>query len=617
MNIELSKENVEKWLLKYNNDQNIRGLRDTYNHPSFFEMMDKDRSETVHSAFLRWLLQGADFNVDKDYSPLMFFLDLLIRRASEQNFRFDQDLKNAILSRNIVFNSIVAETEKNVGCLAEAVGSWAEKNKPKGFSKNIEDLKKVAENRKDKLDIFIECNVENVTEKCKKLQIIIENKVGSTEGQEKELDGKEKTNVAVYDEKKQTERYYYACSYEEKNEEIKQLFVYLTPLSSIYLDDFSTLKADYKCSCQKNYIQINYQDILDQIITPLVDSPSITARSRVLLEEYINTLTIPAEALADDVTEGKKAINALKKYLVMASTSNEKDKLIKYLGEHTDLLQSSLYVSNSCICDENGQRYVFAIFLNELQKKCKDQDDTYVQAQVEKWNKSFREPMHLIKAGKNAKSLTTKLGLSETPYKFHSKITDKDTKQIDFSKKAIELEFPQIKLLLDFYQKNYRLIIAAMKILVDTESEKEDFGKWQDIYDQLTTTADHTKYSLTIKNNLIGKNLSKRELVRKTIDTLSEEGILNEELIKEMNDKIKGIMFKTKDATFDSSRYDGLKEIGKKLEYPLPENFSKDDYQYFVNNQWWVLPNKKGTLDKFLDFFSNNTQYSVEIKAMK
>lgn len=274
-------------MLQFNNDPDFIKLRDRYATKSFLEIMSTDRSETLHSSFLAWLLEGKDFPVKEQDHPIIHLLDILIRRESEQSSteQFPQKLvpdniKDMVLSRNIKSIQIhEVSTEKSVNKVS-----------------NIPS--------QDRLDIYIHCTIELKNEQRKAIEFIIENKVGSKENGPKVSGSKDSgpnekkdfpNEYSKYLEKTQTERYYYACNDEaidnRKNRE--KIFIYLTPISDAELIDFDNVGEDQK-SKDKHFININYQDILDNIIEPLLSAEDISTRIHTLLEEYVLSLSLPA-----------------------------------------------------------------------------------------------------------------------------------------------------------------------------------------------------------------------------------------------------------------------------------------------------------------------------------
>lgn len=99
--------------------------------------------------------------------------------------------------------------------------------------------------------------------------------------------------------------------------------------------------------------------------------------------------------------------------------------------------------------------------------------------------------------------------------------------------------------------------------------------------------------------------------------------------MKGMNDNIVSRMFLINEKPSDYCRYDGLKiEDGKYVCSTLNESI-KDDFYYYVSNQWGVLPlsnkekqdkknhpsGKGGNFGKLLDYFINNKELGVQIIA--
>lgn len=590
-------ENARKDIMDYNKDSDVQKLKYAYSRPSFFEMLSKDRSETVHSAFIRWLLQGDDIAVSPHYSPIMMFLDLLIRRddnqyqyKKEKKRLIDENFSNAILTRSVSLTNLHATTEYPVKKLAEDKLNRINNSKERNdFNNNINGVK-------DRIDVLIECDLKGIPG-FDSLQIIIENKVESVEGGPKNCKMSEKggSNDCQKDDKyknmTQTERYYYAAKLDKGSKKM-QIFVYLTPLSTLELDDYENLDDALKCTEKDHYIQINYQDILDYIMIPLLNSDNISDRVRVLLEEYKSTLTIPSIVESDDE-------KSIQKLLVMASQDNERKILSDYLTKYKQLIKASICVANRSVILQGDEK-------------------SYCQWLMEEF----------LNSQNNSDFNKNKKGWPD--------FTGKKIKSKSFEDFCKEIKASDILLLLEFYKQNYRLMIAAIKILVDTTSENDDsissddFSEWQDIYTQLSSgTQDTSKYRLEINGDTIGEKYNKRELVRQLVQNIELTG----NLIQSMNQDIVGKMFlheKPKDIT----RYDGLrkKDDNENSRYVLEKLTQKNSNQFslYVSNQWGILPlpdSKKndtvnypsgwgGNFGKFLDFFEKNQNYNVKIERV-
>lgn len=321
-------------MLQFNNDPDFIKLRDRYATKSFLEIMSTDRSETRHSSFLAWLLEGKDFPVKEQDHPIIHLLDILIRRESEQSSteQFTEklvpdEIKNMVLSRNIKSIQIhEVSTEKPVNKVS-----------------NIPS--------QDRLDIYIHCTIEPKKIEPKKekekaeIEFIIENKVGSKENGPKVSGSKDSgpnekkdfpNEYSKYLEITQTERYYYACNDEaidnRKNRE--KIFIYLTPMSNDDLSDFNNLGEDQK-SKDEHFININYQDILDNIIEPLLSAEDISTRIHTLLEEYVLSLSLPA--LMENEKENENEQN-IKGSIIMATRKVDIENI-------TNIIKKNSYLS--------------------------------------------------------------------------------------------------------------------------------------------------------------------------------------------------------------------------------------------------------------------------------
>lgn len=342
-------------MLQFNNDPDFIKLRDRYATKSFLEIMSTDRSETRHSSFLAWLLEGKDFPVKEQDHPIIHLLDILIRRESEQSSTeqstqklVPDNIKNMVLSRNIKSIQIhEVSTEKPVNKVSRIPSQ-------------------------DRLDIYIHCTIEPKKEKEKsEIEFIIENKVGSKENGpkvngSKDSGPKEKSGFDVeypdYVNKTQTERYYYACNGKAiKNRKSREkIFIYLTPISNDDLSDFDNLGEDQK-SKDEHFININYQDILDNIIEPLLSAEDISTRIHTLLEEYVLSLSLPA--LIEKENENEQNI---KGSIIMATRKVDIENITNiikknsYLSLIQDALKETISKSkktNAALLQSFGETY--------------------------------------------------------------------------------------------------------------------------------------------------------------------------------------------------------------------------------------------------------------------
>lgn len=364
-------------IIEFNSDKDIIALREKYKEPTFFEIISKQRSETTYSSFLKWMFQSSSTDLGT-VSPILLLLDVLV--SQDHKGLIDDAFKKYIITRNIKINNIEVETEKSVSALASELISRGVNNFEKLDEKEIIQ---VIEKSQDRIDIFIKCNVEVDNKKEKLLQIIIENKIDSMEG-----GGKcgRKVNDK-YDKASQTNRYYMASALKNKKN-ITQLYVYLAPAG-----------AD-ECGCDK-YIQINYQDIVDKVVSPMLASSKLSIRERFFLEELKTELTFPSLegsdvkssiALSGENTE--KFTDLWKNYkdLVIASAiaaSDDsfwsiedggittyydkfpKDVILKEIEEKTDITNLQGKVKNKTVIEkaqENGIKVVECKYKDDLLK---------------------------------------------------------------------------------------------------------------------------------------------------------------------------------------------------------------------------------------------------------
>lgn len=320
-------------IIEFNNDLEIIELRDQYNEPSFFEVISKDRSETVYSSFLKWVFQ--DCAVAKGtISPILQLLNILVKRDQEQKdgreyngqkiILIKDNLRDAILSGSVQIKTINVDTELSI---AEYIERWYEEGRNLQLSPEKEPfiIKNADEdNRKKKLDIFIDCDVEIKDSNYQRLQIIIENKIDSREGENQTI-------------------CYYESTKRQEEDNILQLYVYLSPLTSNKLTKLyqkkecePTKKKDpnEKLRCEsKHFIHINYQDILDSIITPLLASNSISSRSRFFLDEFKKQLSFPnLETGQSSIAIGSETV---KQFTEIQEKYNQliRDAAIAYSGD--------------------------------------------------------------------------------------------------------------------------------------------------------------------------------------------------------------------------------------------------------------------------------------------
>lgn len=218
---------INKNIDSFNKD--CEKIKKKYTTKSLPEILNVGRKEMNHSAFIAWLLDPNEAHELGDI-PLKNFFEILVKRDKQQD-----------LSRH----------------------NNCQKYSPQGLlNPTFNNIKLTVERTTEKkdngrVDIVVEGEING-----EKFGLIIENKVYSTE------------------QNKQTETYF--NTYNDKYD--RCFFVYLTPLSAHEIDSLQ----GPECAC-KDFIQINYQDILDKILLPSLKE-RISSRIKIIIEEYINCL---------------------------------------------------------------------------------------------------------------------------------------------------------------------------------------------------------------------------------------------------------------------------------------------------------------------------------------
>lgn len=444
-----SKHDYQEMMIKFNSDKDIIALREKYKEPTFFEIISKQRSETTYSSFLKWLFQSICTD-SGTVSPILLLLDVLV--AKSKNTQIADDIKRHIITRDFKINDIQVETEKSVSSVAAALDiknnslyQWGE-----------DDIQKIIAKCQDRIDVFVSCDIEfnDEDDKARKLQIVIENKIDSREGK-----GKKKTGVEGYDNATQTQRYHYATAL-KNSEYVTQLYVYLAPAG-----------VD-KCKLDDVYIQINYQDIVDGIIMPMLASSALSLRQRFFLEEFKTELTFPS-------LESDKVRNSI------ANSMESTECFKKIWDNHKALILDAAICSIESDIYLWADEYVLRPSNEELLKKCKEVDESG----SEKWLKKLGNTK--IVFGSNEKNDFNKLL--------------KDLKLQVSSVRSMIADEDATKLLEPFWNNNQRFLLAVMSGVKDDNDVKE-----KEVIEQLLgdlSKRDTTKYQVFYNNECLNKSL--------------------------------------------------------------------------------------------------------------
>lgn len=250
---EYSKKEIIDDIIAFNNDVDVQRLKEIYYSQTLPEIFAVSRRELTHSSFLAWLFATSS-NHGLGTVPLVQLLELYVLKSREQEKNWITDkLSNAIITRDFHISECISVTEEAV----------------------------VTANARGRADIVLTCEINLPNLSLNKLKIVIENKVYSDE------------------HGNQTQIYFdYYESIKEKQEKV--LYIYLTPPTSI---------ADADCP---EFIHITYQDLLEHVFEPIRRRIDISKRTQFILNEYISSLSIPADVIEDkNVTHIQTSILAI------------------------------------------------------------------------------------------------------------------------------------------------------------------------------------------------------------------------------------------------------------------------------------------------------------------
>ena len=285
----LTEQDIKDLIIEFNLDESINDLKRYYSTPTTWEIINQSRKETSHTQFLAWFFGNKDFNADPNAGPIKKLIVLLLKWANKQvNAAFDKELANSIYSQSLSILSYDVSAESPIF---------------------IEPYKE------GYIDILVKC-VAKVNNKVKNINIAIENKIGAPE------------TIKPFNKTKlyQTEAYHQYITKTYNNNDDINLFVFLKPTDR----DLEYIKQA-ECKCDK-YIQINYQEILDNIIQPVSDQKDISVENKYRLKDYIKTLGKPAET--DDDTN--------KNIIIMAMEQKERELLTTFFKNNEDLIRAAI-----------------------------------------------------------------------------------------------------------------------------------------------------------------------------------------------------------------------------------------------------------------------------------
>lgn len=279
MEDELTIENIRDEIIKFKNDPDFQKLENFYYSKSFSEILGVSRREISHSGFVGWLLNNMESHNLGDF-PIRKFLDIVLK-YSNNKLKNNLELYNSLVTEDYEIERVYIEREKAIS----KVG---------------------------RLDIFVELTLL-ISDEQQKVKLIIENKVESKENND------------------QTNNYFNHFNPLLEEDEVI-IYIYLTPISTLELIELE----EPECNC-KEFIQINYQSIVDYLIEPALNQ-NISSRTKSILTEYLKSLSQPS---IDDEIDGHK------QELIMALGNEERKLLSSFWNKNQKLILAALYAISS------------------------------------------------------------------------------------------------------------------------------------------------------------------------------------------------------------------------------------------------------------------------------
>lgn len=276
----------------FNTDQRMNEVKQFYNTPSFWQIMNIARKENSHSAFIAYYLNPGNHHSLGD-SFLRLFLQLIAQRAIEQDKCHNDEFLQKILLASTIMATYI---------------------QPEEFMQGKDE--------KGRFDIFMKCIIpmsqQKLSESDKIFEdeefiVIVENKVSAKETKGKTGRGQ----TAKYKE-------FLESKYKDKN----RLMILLSP------DRETTGSGEkgVKIECE-DFIRVSYQDLLTHVIEPILNSHNLSGEDEMRLKDYVKCLSIPA------LEEGN---NDNKKTIIMAMSAKETKLLMDFWNNNEDLIKACL-----------------------------------------------------------------------------------------------------------------------------------------------------------------------------------------------------------------------------------------------------------------------------------
>ena len=287
---------IKSTIIKFYNDPLYQELKAYYGKTTLFNILKIERNENRHSAFLAWLLdEKGSHGLGEE--PLKRFMRLLAKMDDRYNEPF--------LVGNYTIENMDVVTELPV--------------KAEGHHKS------------GRIDIFVDfdyrllAGTEEERNKVQHVHVIVENKVYTNE----------------HDDQTKLYRDWARQEYKGKHNQTI-IGVFLAP------DKPDECSGDEKGGfC---YVKITYQDILQDLIEPLLKM-EMSPEARIFITDYVINLGQPVQ----DKEENEKGNN--QDTIIAISNANE-SKFIQLYERNEELLNAALYAK----CYERNEKQLQAVF---------------------------------------------------------------------------------------------------------------------------------------------------------------------------------------------------------------------------------------------------------------
>lgn len=318
----LTIDKIRDEIIKFKNDSDFQKLESFYYSKSFSEILEISRRENSHSGFIAWLLNNNESHNLGDFS-IRRFLDIVLKFSNDK-FKNETDIYNSFVTEDYEIERVYVEREKAI----VDVG---------------------------RLDIYVEITLL-IADKHRNIKLILENKVESKES------------------KDQTNNYFKHFNSQLRDDEII-IFLYLTAISTLDLIELE----EPECNC-KEFIQINYQSIVDYLIEPALNQ-NISSRTKNLITEYLKSLSQPS---IDDELDGRK------QELIMALGNEERKLLSSFWNKNQKLILAALYAISSDPEQEKDTRDSIREALDSLSSN-KDRSTFNIKYKGKYFAKNFKK----------------------------------------------------------------------------------------------------------------------------------------------------------------------------------------------------------------------------------